>query len=140
MAGENASELKETSVAYRTAADFHALYDPRYPVHRVAGQIEPYLRIIVERFHPERIILFGSYAYGQPDEHSDLDLLIIRRNIASEKASNMEIAKSFWDVPGQRPSFTILSKTPERIADRLAVKSPFYEEIVGKGLEIYAAS
>lgn len=102
MAADGSSELKETAVAYRTATDFPALHDPRYPVHRVAGQIEPYLRIIVERFHPERIILFGSYAYGQPDEHSDFDLLIIRRDIASEKASNMEIARSFWDVPGQR--------------------------------------
>ena len=127
-------------MAYKTAVEFPALNDPRYPVHHVAGRLDPYLRVIVERFQPERIILFGSYAYGQPDEHSDFDLLIIRRNIASEKASNLEITGAFWDVPGQRPSFTILSKTPERIADRLAVKSPFYEEILGKGLEVYVAS
>ena len=139
MAGEAASELKETAVAYRTALRFPALHDPRHPVHRVAGQIEPYLRVIVERFHPKRIILFGSYAYGQPDEHSDFDLLVIRPGITSEKESNMEIRQAFWDVPGPRPSFTILSKTPERIANRLAVKSPFYEDIVGKGILVYAA-
>lgn len=140
MSGEANSEMKETAVAYRTALDFPALHDARYPVHRVASQLEPYLRVIVERFHPERIILFGSYAYGQPDEGSDFDLLIVRRNIPSEKASNLEIAKAFWDVPGPRPSFTILSKTPERIAERLSVKSSYYEEIVGKGLEVYAAT
>jgi predicted nucleotidyltransferase len=140
MAGEAHSELRETAVAYQTASDFPALHDPRYPVHRVAEWLEPYLRVIVERFHPERVILFGSYVYGQPDRHSDFDLLIIRRNIPSEKASNLEIANAFWDVPGPRPSFTILSKTPDRIAERLAVKSPFYEEIVGKGLEVYAAA
>ena len=140
MAGETHSELKETAVAYRTATDFPALHDPRHPVHLVAERLEPYLRVIVERFHPERIILFGSYAYGQPDQGSDFDLLVIRRAIASEKASNLEIAHAFWDVPGPRPSFTILSKTPERIAERLSVKSPFYEDIVGKGLEVYAAT
>jgi len=139
MSVEGTSELKETTVAYQTAVQFPALHDSRYPVHRVADRLDPYLRVIVERFQPERIILFGSYAYGQPDEHSDFDLLIIRRNIASEKASNLEITGAFWDVPGRRPSFTILSKTPERIADRLAVKSPFYEEIIGRGLEVYAA-
>lgn len=139
MPGERASEMKETAVAHRTPTGFPALYDPRNPVHRVAEKLEPYLRVIVERFHPERIILFGSYAYGQPDRDSDFDLLVIRRNIPSEKASNLEIANAFWDVPGLRPSFTILSKTPERIADRLAVKSPFYEEIVRNGLEVYAA-
>ena len=131
--------LKETAVAQRTSR-FPALHDPRYPLHRVAERLEPYLRVIVERFHPERVILFGSYAYGQPDRHSDFDLLVIRRNIPSEKASNLEIANAFWDVPGTRPSFTILSKTPERIAERLAARSPFYEEIVGQGVEVYAAS
>jgi uncharacterized protein len=139
MAEENASELKETAVAYRTAIGFPALYDPRYPVHRVARQIEPYLRVIVERFHPERIILFGSYAYGEPDEHSDFDLLVVRRGIVSERDSNIEIRHAFWDVPGDRPSFTVLSKTPEDIAEVLAEKDPFYEDIVRKGLELYAA-
>jgi hypothetical protein len=51
----------------------------------------------------------------------------------------MEIAQAFWNVPGPRPSFTLLSKTPERIADRLAARSPFYEEIINQGLELYAA-
>lgn len=128
------------SLAAPITAGFPALHDPRYPIHRIAERLEPYLQVIVERFHPERIILFGSYAYGQPDRDSDLDLLVIRRNIPSERASNLEIAHAFWEVPGPRPSFTILSKTPERIAERLAVKSPLYEEIVGKGLEVYAAS
>jgi predicted nucleotidyltransferase len=139
MAGEAHNKLKETAVEYRTTTDFPALHDPRYPVHRIADRLEPFVRVIVERIHPERIILFGSYAYGEPDEHSDVDLLVIRRNIASEKASNLEIRNAFDSVPGPLFSFTILSKTPERIADRLAVRSPFYEDIVGKGIELYAA-
>jgi len=32
---------------------------------------------IVEEFQPDRIILFGSYAYGQPTEDFDVDLLVI---------------------------------------------------------------
>ena len=140
MAGENASELKEAAVAYRTAVDFPALRDPRYPVHRIANRLEPFVRVIVEEIHPEKIILFGSYAYGEPDEHSDVDLLVIRRGIASEKASNLEIRNTFDSVSGPLFSFTILSKTPERIAERLAVRSPFYEDIVGKGVELYAAA
>ncbi len=34
-------------------------------------------RRIVEAFEPEKIILFGSYAYGQPEFHSDIDLLVV---------------------------------------------------------------
>lgn len=32
---------------------------------------------LAEQFHPQRIILFGSYARGNADEHSDVDLLVI---------------------------------------------------------------
>ncbi|MDB6022097.1 MAG: hypothetical protein JWQ04_1954 [Pedosphaera sp.] len=119
--------------------EFPALHDPRYPVHRIADQLEPFLRVIVEKFHPEKIILFGSQAYGEPDEHSDVDLLVIRHGITSERESNIEIRDAFDTVDRSLLPFTILSKTPERIADRLSVKSPFYEDIVGKGLQLYAA-
>ena len=119
--------------------EFPALHDPRYPVHGIADQLEPFLRVIVEKFHPEKIILFGSQAYGKPDEHSDVDLLVIRHGITSERESNIEIRNAFDTVGTPLLSFTILSKTPERMADRLAVKSPFYEDIVGKGLQLYAA-
>lgn len=132
-------ELKEIAVQHRTPAGFSALRDPRYPVHRVAERLEPYLRIIVDRFRPEKIILFGSYAYGEPDEHSDFDLLVVRRGIASEGDSDLEIRKLLWEVPGRRPPFTILTKTPEHLSERLSARSPFYEEIVGKGVEVYAA-
>jgi uncharacterized protein len=33
-------------------------------------------RFIVARFHPERVVLFGSYARGQADPNSDVDLLV----------------------------------------------------------------
>ena len=115
--------------------------DPRYPVHKIADQLEPYLRVIVEKFQPEKIILFGSQAYGEPNEHSDVDLLIVRRGIASEKESNVEIRLCFDELPDRHLfSFTILSKTPEKIRERLAAKSPFYEDIVEKGLELYDAT
>jgi predicted nucleotidyltransferase len=120
--------------------EFPALHDPRYPVAVIGSRLEPYIRAIVQKIHPEKIILFGSYAYGNPDEHSDVDLLVIRKDIESEKQSNLEVRNAFDDVLGEVCfPFTILSKTPERIAERLKVQSPFYEEIVGRGIELYAA-
>ncbi len=41
--------------------------------------IQEAARRLVEKFHPERIILFGSYARGTADEHSDVDFLVITR-------------------------------------------------------------
>ena len=119
--------------------EFPALHDPRFPVHKIAAQLEPYLRVIVEKFRPEKVILFGSQACGQPDEHSDVDLLIVRRGITSENDSNLEIRRAFWSVSAPRPSFTLLSKTPERLEQSLAEGSAFFEEILSQGVELYAA-
>ena len=55
------------------------LRDPSYPVHRIADQLRPYLEVLVDRFHPEQVILFGSYAYGDPTPDSDVDLLVIKK-------------------------------------------------------------
>ncbi len=119
--------------------EFHALSDSRYPVHTVAGKLEPYLRLIVEKFHPERIVLFGSYAYGTPTEHSDFDLLIIRKDIQSTKASNIEIRNAIWDLEAPAVSFTFLSRTPEELEEKLKRGSPIYRDIITKGITLYAA-
>ena len=127
------------TIETRSRLDFPALHDARYPVHRIAAQLEPYLRVIVERFQPERIILFGSQARGEPGADSDVDLLVVRRGIVSERQSNLEIRCAFDEIPGVPPAFTLLSKTPERLAERLAARSPFYEDVVLGGLTLYAA-
>ena len=40
------------------------------------ADIEAYAHEIARRFKPKRIILFGSYTDGEPDDHSDVDLLV----------------------------------------------------------------
>ncbi|HLF73922.1 MAG TPA: nucleotidyltransferase domain-containing protein [Anaerolineales bacterium] len=39
--------------------------------------IDEIVRQIVEKFHPQKIILFGSYARGNPRPESDVDLLVV---------------------------------------------------------------
>src|SRR3974390_718622 len=39
--------------------------------------IRRFARQLAERFHPDKIILFGSYAYGTPNEDSDVDILVV---------------------------------------------------------------
>ena len=122
-----------------TAVEFLALRDPRYPVHRIADQLEPCLHAIVERIQPERIILFGSQAYGTPGPDSDVDLLIVRRGIDSDLESNLEVRRAMRAADFANLPFTILSKTPERIAEQLGKGSAYYEEIVGRGVTLYEA-
>lgn len=45
-----------------------------------AIQVEGVIKELVIRFNPRKVILFGSYAYGEPDEESDVDLLVVTSN------------------------------------------------------------
>jgi hypothetical protein len=47
-------------------------------VHRIAEKLLPFLKIIVDKFDPEQVVLFGSYAYGNPSAESDVDLLVVK--------------------------------------------------------------
>ena len=53
----------------------------------------------------------------------------------------LSLTKAFFtrDVPHNGLSFTVLARTPARVTGQLNAGSPFYEEIVGKGVELYAA-
>ena len=43
-------------------------------------EINQFVKLVAEVSDPDRIILFGSYAYGTPDEKSDIDLLVIKND------------------------------------------------------------
>ena len=43
-------------------------------------QIDNVVRKIVDNYHPDKVILFGSYANGTPNEDSDVDLFIIKNS------------------------------------------------------------
>jgi predicted nucleotidyltransferase len=114
------------------------LRDPRYPVHKIADRLLPYLRLLVERFHPRHVILFGSYAYGEPNEHSDVDLLIVKEVEESPLRDKIQIRKAWWSMPRRDPllPFDLILVSPERHGERLAGAAGFYDEIVRHGLVI----
>lgn len=60
--------------------------------------IEAVVEQIVQRFQPQRIILFGSYAYGQPRSESDMDLLVVMETPLKETEQAVRIC------PGDRLS------------------------------------
>ena len=57
----------------------------------VQAIIAEMVRRIVERFHPDRIILFGSHARGTPDPNSDVDLLVVMQPQGSKRRRAVEI-------------------------------------------------
>src|SRR5947209_13067994 len=94
--------------------------------------IRDYARRVAERFQPDKIILFGSYAYGTPHEDSDVDILVIMpaRNQGS-KAGRIR-----WEVPAPF-AMDLIVRTPETLRWRLQEGDSFLREIVSKGKVLY---
>lgn len=112
------------------------LRDPRYPVHRIADKLRPYLQVLVDEFHPEQVILFGSYAYGTPDEHSDVDLLVVKKLEKSSVAERCDILKAWRSIRWTATSlpFELLLVSPADHQLRLAGGRGFYASIARDGL------
>jgi uncharacterized protein len=89
---------------------------------------------------PDKIILFGSYAYGKPESESDIDLLIIK-DIPEDKVreTRIEAKKLLWqEFRNKNISFDVLVDSENRIKSRIEIGDLFYEEIFNKGQVIYA--
>ena len=95
-------------------------------------EIRRFARAVAERFDPEKIILFGSHAYGTPHADSDVDILVIMpaRNKHSQAYKiRMAVSAPF--------PMDLLVRTPEEMRWRLAEGDLFHTEIVSKGKVLY---
>jgi predicted nucleotidyltransferase len=112
------------------------LRDASYPVHRIADKLLPFLRVLVEQFHPEQVILFGSFAYGSPDQDSDVDLLVVKPIDRSQTADATAIRKAFRPLRHLVANFPmdIMVRAPDDLKIRLERGSAFHSEIATRGL------
>lgn len=94
--------------------------------------IHDYARAIGAEFHPEKIILFGSYAYGTPNEESDVDLLVVM-STADPRGAAVRIQYRLT------PPFPIdlVVRTPQQLARRLEQGESFLTTIVSQGRVLY---
>lgn len=108
----------------------------RYPSPNVPlAAIRRFARRIAARFEPERIILFGSYAYGTPHVESDVDLLVI---MPAHDVVNQAIR---IDLALEAPfSLDLIVRTPKHIERGLRDNDWFLREIVEKGKVLYEAA
>ena len=97
-------------------------------------QIAAAARHIAEKFDPEKIILFGSYAYGKPTSDSDVDLLVVMQRQLPFPKQEAEIYKSFRPYPF---AMDILVETPARLQQRVKQGDPFLKQITEQGKILY---
>ncbi len=100
------------------------------------AQIRKFSQAVARRFHPEKIILFGSYASGTATEDSDVDLLVImpRTRQRGERISVRIRHAVSRDFP-----LDLLVRTPAEVAKRLRWGDGFLREIMESGEVLYEA-
>lgn len=88
---------------------------------------------IAREFQPERIILFGSYAHGNPTPDSDVDLLVVLRFEGRNLKKSLEILNRV------APDFPVdlLVRHPDDTARRYAEGDPLIHEAVDRGRILY---
>lgn len=92
---------------------------------------------IVAEFHPEKIILFGSRAYGTPREDSDVDLLVVMPFEGSRTRKCAEIRARVH--PGTF-GIDMLLRTPQEMIWRYEGGDPIIQEAVDRGIVLYKAA
>jgi len=96
-------------------------------IYRVADKI-------AKEYKPEKIILFGSHAWGKPHADSDVDLFVVKRT-----KDAFELARKIDSSIFPRPfPLDLLVYTPQRVKQRKKLGDFFISDILLKGKVLYA--
>lgn len=97
------------------------------------AEIQSITRKIVREYKPEKIILFGSFAYGKPKASSDIDMLIVKK---TKKRRIDRIKDVLYMIDNNFP-FEPIVYTPQEIDKRLTLGDFFLQTIMQKGKILY---
>lgn len=99
-------------------------------------ELDRITRVIVKHFNPERLILFGSYAAGQPKEGSDFDLFIIMNTLGRQIDRARAVRKL---LPRDRTKgVDLIIYNPQEFRHSLLEGDIFIEKIIREGKVLYA--
>lgn len=100
-----------------------------------AGLLDEIKNRLIAEFKPEEIWLFGSHAWGQPDEGSDVDLLVIVPE--SREGSVQRAQRAHRCLRGLGIAKDVLVKTRQEVDRFKTVSSSLEAEIFGRGRRLY---
>ena len=98
-------------------------------------EIKKMVELIVERFHPEKVILFGSHARGEAGPDSDVDLLVVMPVRGSRREKAVQIGVALQDI---RVAKDIIVTTPENFEWRKGVPGTIERPADREGMVLYA--
>lgn len=97
--------------------------------------IDQVVQQIVEKFKPQKIILFGSYARGNPRPESDVDLLVVMETHLKEVQQAIQICQQIE----YRFGLDLIVHTPEILVERVETGDWFLRDVLKEGKVVYDA-
>jgi predicted nucleotidyltransferase len=104
----------------------------------IRGLILDMVEKLVRDYAPERVILFGSHAWGQPGPDSDIDLLIVK-DTTERFLDRWSTVRRILSDSKRKVGLDILVLTPPELSRRLAVRDQFIAKIMEEGELLYGA-
>lgn len=95
-------------------------------IEKIVENIKPY--------NPDKVILFGSRAWGKPHRDSDFDLMVIKNTREKYSTRSLKVRKMLRDI---NESFDVLVMTPTEIKKRQRINDLFIKDIMKNGKLIY---
>lgn len=90
---------------------------------------------LIDKYHPEKIIAFGSFAQGAMTPDSDLDLCIIKSDIPESQVDRRFAIYTF--LPHRKIPLDLIVYRPAEFKERLALGDPFIKTILSEGKVLY---
>lgn len=101
---------------------------------KIANEIQDITRQIIEKYQPEKIILFGSAADSEADEVNDLDFLIVKSDVPRRGRDRM---RELRHLINKHMAADFLIYNPEELDERERLRDPFILSILQSGKKIY---
>lgn len=103
---------------------------------RLKKVIEP----LVQKLQPEFVLLFGSFAYGQPHKHSDVDLLIVLPKAPDPDgfSDRIDLVQKHLRWSEDLPTCELHIMTAEELRKELLKRNIFVAEVVTKGMPLFS--
>jgi predicted nucleotidyltransferase len=81
----------------------------------------------------QRVILFGSYARGDADANSDVDLCVVAHGVSSQHRAAVTLRRAVGRLR-HKPAMSLVPISPERLREKLGRGDPFLQTIMREGI------